>query len=92
MHQKDYKKKLMFFNSQRDNVAVRLGSTSLLDSIRTNKVIYVARLARLFDLEESARYDALTDEQLVRGFEVEEVQVPSGIHFHASETLFDREA
>lgn len=36
----------------------------ILDSIAVNQKLFVPMIAKMFDLEESAEYDSLTDDKL----------------------------
>jgi hypothetical protein len=63
----DYKKMITFFNMQNNNKAVKEGQKLILDKIALNKKLFVPRIAKPFDLEESNEYDTLTDEKL-QGF------------------------
>jgi ribosomal protein L13 len=52
---------VVFFNSANANVLVKNASKILIDGIKVNQKIYVPMLARVFDLQESQKYDNLTD-------------------------------
>ena len=60
----DYKKICLFQNTANNNVLVKKGASMMLGSFPTNQVIYVPQVAKEFTLEESAKYDGLTEEGL----------------------------
>ena len=64
-NKQDYKKMLMFFNQQNSNKAVKSGQNLLLAKVAVNRKLFVPMLAKVFDLDESAEYDGLTEEKLL---------------------------
>ena len=54
---------ITFFNMQNNNKAVKEGNKLLLDKIAINQKLFVPMIAKVFDLDESAQYDDLSDEK-----------------------------
>ena len=61
----DHVKMLTFFNMQNESEMVKQSSKVVLDSIKTNQIIYVPMMSQIFDLEEASKYDNLTNERLL---------------------------
>ena len=55
---------ITFFNMQNNNKAVKEWNKLLLDKIAINQKLFVPMIAKVFDLDESAQYDDLSDEKI----------------------------
>ncbi len=74
----DYKGMLSLYRIPDINKPYKRTQKTSLKPITTNLSIYVPMIAKIFDMEESNRYDGLTDESLATFLNNPEVLVLSG--------------